>query len=151
MELKELLPRILPAIMISGILYTAWMNLVLGNWLLKKNHPALQPWQEYNKWRLPDILVWGIIISGLALLMPAPPLKTLGLNLLMVWWAFYLLQGLAVLIFLLNRWSTPPLIQGIIYAMIIVQAYGVVLLSIIGLADVWADFRKLNIVEETPE
>jgi len=149
-ELQALLPAILPAIVMSGILYTVWMNLALGNWLLRKKDPALIPWQEFNRWQLPDNLVWGVIIAGLALLFPAAPLKAVGLNMLIILWALYVLQGLAVLIFLLNRWSTPTIIQGIIYALIIMQGYGI-LLSIVGLIDVWVDFRKLNKKEDPRE
>jgi hypothetical protein len=36
------------------------------------------------------------------------------------------------------------MIRILIYALIFIQTYGIIILSFLGLADVWADFRKLN-------
>jgi hypothetical protein len=42
------------------------------------------------------------------------------------------------------------LIRVLIYALIFIQTYGIIILSFLGLADVWADFRKLKQVDEDP-
>jgi uncharacterized protein YybS (DUF2232 family) len=77
------------------------------------------------------------------LLLPAP-LSMLGLNGLIVCSTVYFFQGLAIAASLLNRWSVPRLIRVPIYALIFIQTYGIILLSFLGMIDVWADFRKLN-------
>jgi uncharacterized protein YybS (DUF2232 family) len=56
----------------------------------------------------------------------------------------YFFQGLAIVASLLNKWSVPMLIRVLIYALIFIQTYGIIILSFLGLADVWADFRKLD-------
>ena len=143
-QLRIFIPRVLPALLVTGILYTVWMNQALGNWLLKKRDESLAPWQDFQKWQLPDKLIWGIIFGGASLLFLTPPLNTLGLNIVIIWGALYFLQGLAVLVSLLHRWALPMPLRILIYAFMFIQSIGVIVLSFMGLTDTWADYRKLN-------
>jgi len=142
--LKVYIPKILPALMISAILSTTWLNLSLGNWLLRKKDKELTPWPDYKEWKLPEPLVWLVVFAGVTILLLPSPLSTIGLNGLIVCMTLYFFQGLAIAANLLNRWSVPRLLRLLIYALIFIQTYGIILLSFLGLADVWADFRKLK-------
>ncbi len=144
-NMRTVFPRILPALLLSGILFTVWMNLSLGNWLLRKKSAELAPWQEFSLWRLPEYLVWGGIFGAISALIPLEPLRTIGINVLLIWGALYFLQGVAVLVFQLNKWTLPRPLRMIIYFLLCIQAHGMFLLTIIGLIDVWADFRKLTV------
>jgi len=143
-QLRVHVPRILPGILITGLLYTVWANQVLGNWLLKKRGHRLAPWRDFKEWQLPENLVWGCIFGGGAILFSSGALETIGLNILIVLGALYCLQGLAVLVSQLTKWSIPLPLRAVVYAFIVVQTFGIILLAFIGLVDVWADFRKLN-------
>jgi uncharacterized protein YybS (DUF2232 family) len=134
--------RLLPGLLLSSILCLVWGNIVLGQWLLRRKDAALAHWGEFKEWRLPDSLVWGVVLTALALIFPDEALHTLGLNLGLVLLLCYLSQGLAVLASMLHRWSVPRLFRGATYLILLVQIYGIVLLSILGLADVWLDIRK---------
>ncbi len=142
--LRIYIPKILPAILLSALLTTVWLNLSLGNFLLKKKDTKLTPWPEYQEWKLPDPFVWLVVLSGVMFLLLPAPLSMLGLNGLIVCSTVYFFQGLAIAASLLNRWSVPRLIRVPIYALIFIQTYGIILLSFLGMIDVWADFRKLN-------
>jgi uncharacterized protein YybS (DUF2232 family) len=142
--LRVYIPKILPAIFVSAILSIVWLNLTLGNWLLKKKDIGLTPWPEYNEWKLPDAFVWLVVLSGIIFLLLPQPLSILGLNGLIVCSTVYFFQGLAIAASLLNRWSVPRLLRVPIYALIFIQTYGIIVLSFLGMVDVWADFRKLN-------
>ena len=142
--LRVFIPKILPAVFVTAILSTVWLNLVLGNWLLKKKDSELSPWPEYNEWKVPDPFVWLVVLAGIMFLLLPQPLSVLGLNVLIVCSTVYFFQGLAIAASLLNRWSVPRLIRVMIYALIFIQTYGIIILSFLGIVDVWADFRKLN-------
>jgi len=142
--LRVYIPKILPALLVSALLSTVWLNLLLGNWLLRKKNSELAPWPEYNKWKVPDPFVWLVVLSGVMFLLLPQPLSLLGLNGLIVCSTVYFFQGLAIAASLLNRWSVPRLIRVLIYALIFIQTYGIIVMSFLGLVDVWADFRKLN-------
>ena len=148
--LRNFIPQILPALLISVILSTTWLNLALGNWLLKNHAASLTPWPAYKDWKLPDTLVWGIIAGGALLILLPAPLSILGLNIVIILGTIFFFQGLAIVSSLLFKWSVPRPIRLLIYGLIFIQTYGIILLSLVGIADVWADFRKLNPAEEEP-
>ena len=146
--LRNYIPQILPALLISVVLSTTWLNLALGNWLLKNQAASLTPWPAYKDWKLPDTLVWGIIAGGALLILLPAPLSILGLNIVIILGTIFFFQGLAIVSSLLFKWSVPRPIRLLIYGLIFIQTYGIILLSLVGIADVWADFRKLNLPEE---
>jgi uncharacterized protein YybS (DUF2232 family) len=149
--LRIYIPKILPALLFSGVLTITWLNLALGNWLLKKRDKELSPWPEYNAWKLPEPIVWLVILGGITVFLLPAPLGTVGINVLIICITLYFFQGLAIIASLMNKWSVPRAIRVLIYALIFIQTYGIILLSFLGLADVWADFRKLNNTGENTE
>lgn len=148
-SVRQLIGQVLPSVILSSIICAVWMNILIGQWLLKKRDATLLPWQNLKEWRLPEPFVWGVILAGAAFLLPGKSLNTIGLNLGLVLGTLYFTQGIAVLSFFLNKWSVPATVKMIIYAMLILQIYGLALLAGIGLADVWLDFRKKKQEETT--
>lgn len=124
------------------VIGTVWVNLVAGDWLLKRRGGTLSNWTHFSQWRLPEYLVWGVIASGLFLFLPDNPLSALGLNTLLVLGLVYFFQGLSIMTFLLKKWAVPAPLKVFLYALLVVQAYGMIILAGLGLADVWLDFRK---------
>lgn len=141
-RIRTIIPEIFPAILLITILLTVWINLLLGNLLLKKKDARLSPWQPYGQWRLPDQFVWLVIASGFLLMLPLPVLNKISLNCLLVMGILYFFQGLAVLTSLFNKWNVPWAFRFFIYALVVIQAYGIIFLAIAGLIDVWIDLRK---------
>ncbi|MDX1777147.1 MAG: DUF2232 domain-containing protein, partial [Desulfobulbales bacterium] len=137
-------------LLVSALLGTAWLNLVLGSWLLRQKDTKLLFWPDYNEWKLPESFVWLVVLSGAIFLLLPQPLSLLGLNGLIICCTIYFFQGLAIAASLLKRWSVPRLIRIFIYALIFIQTYGIIVLSFLGLVDVWADFRKLNQAGDNP-
>ena len=142
--LRNYIPKVLPGLLVSAILTITWLNLVIGNWLLKKKDTKLTSWPDYIEWKLPEYLVWLVIIAGICVFLLPSPIDNIGLNVLIVCTTVYFFQGLAIVASLLNKLSVPMMIRILIYALIFIQTYGIIILSFLGLADVWADFRKLN-------
>ena len=149
--LRTYIPKILPGLLVSGILTITWLNLSLGNLLLQRKGKELSPWPAYNAWKLPEPMVWLVILGGITVFLLPAPFSTMGLNVLIICITIYFFQGLAIIASLLERWSVPRLIRVLIYALIFIQTYGIIVLSFLGLADVWADFRKLNNTGENKE
>lgn len=141
-RLRSLVPHILPGLLLTTMLHTVFFNMVFGLWLLKRITSRTLGWPPFTTWRLPDRLVAAVIISGLLMMLPDGALKDLGLNLIFLVGTLYLFQGLAVLGFLLNKWRVPTPLRVLIFLLIAFQAYGIIILAVGGLADVWADFRK---------
>ena len=142
LELRNIVPVIMPAIVTVSAVFTVWLNMTAGNWLLKKKDPSLTPWKDFYHWHLPEQLVWLVIIVGVGLILPASPLRSISINGVLILGTLYFFQGLAVLATLFNKWSVPRPFRILVYALILIQAYSFIFLAIAGLADVWLDFRK---------
>jgi uncharacterized protein YybS (DUF2232 family) len=139
-QIKERLSQLMPAILTSIALFTVWLTMVLGNRLLSKNSEQ-GPWPEYQYWQLPDKLIWSGIAAAVLALLPWPMPRTIGFNLLLIASVIYCFQGLSIVLFFLNKWKAPLYIRSLLYVIIVFQSLGTLFLSVIGLADVWFDFR----------
>ena len=69
-------------------------------------------------------------------------IRSAGLSLIIISALLYFFQGLAVFVHYVDKWKVPVYLKIAIYGILILQSYGLLLLSILGLADVWLDFRK---------
>ncbi len=142
-QMKVYVPKLLPSLMIGMILFIVWLTLAVGNKMLQfiTGHA---PWAAYRLWQLPEKLIWFFIVSAICTLIPAEPIRTIGINLLLVSGLLYFFQGVSILIYLLNKWKLPKLFRAVLYVMIIFQSFGTVLLIGVGVADVWFNFRQIN-------
>ena len=141
-QLRAQVARLFPALLLTSIICTVWLNIVVGQWLLKRRDPSRANREDLKNWRLPEFLVWPVILAGLALLVPEERLNTLGLNAGLVLLILYLSQGLAIVSSLMRKWSMPLTIRVITYILLFLQVYGIGFVAALGLADVWVDFRK---------
>lgn len=141
-QMKVVLPIIMPAIFFCCSLFTTWVTMVLGNRLAAKLC-NLEVWPQYRFWQLPEKLIWLAIGCAVPALIPGLP-RNIAVNLLIVLSLVYCFQGFALCVFFMNKWRVPPLFRSLIYVMIVLQSFGTLVLLIIGVADVWFDFRKLN-------
>ena len=140
--LRSRLSQLLPAMWLGMATMTVWMNLVLANWLLGRLRSGAYPWGLYRTWRLPDQLVWLPIAASLLLLFRGAPLQSLALWALVVTSLLYSFQGLAVSLYFFERWRFPPFVRVLVVFFLIIQGYGLMLLAILGLGDVWLDWRN---------
>lgn len=140
--LRTRLPQVLPAMWLGMLGMTVWMNLILANWLLGRLRSGRYPWGRYQSWRLPDQLVWLPITAGTILFLRIESLQVLALWTLLVAAQLYGFQGLAVSLYFFERWRLPTLVRILAAFFLIIQGYGLMLLSFLGLSDVWLDWRN---------
>ncbi len=139
-KIREIFPKIFPGVLITSTICLVWINTMLGNWLIIRQ--GITGWQRFNDWRLPEILIWPVIFAGISIYLFDGGLYVLGLNILIVLGALYFIQGLAVLLTLFKKWAVPKPIKFFIVLFLIIQAYGFIVLAVLGIADIWANFRK---------
>lgn len=143
-RIREVTPKVLPGVLATITISTIWLNIMLANWLLKKAGAAA--WGDLNQWRLPYPLVWVFITACILLFLP-DGMNTLGLNLMMIMVTLYFMQGFEVFNHLCLKWTVPKAIRVLLIFFLVIQAYGFILLALLGLADIWADFRKPHTIE----
>ncbi|MEN8188302.1 MAG: DUF2232 domain-containing protein [Thermodesulfobacteriota bacterium] len=142
-QMRMIIPRLLPAILGTMILSSVWLAMVFGNRLLLKNTGSC-PWPPFRQWQLPDNLIWLMVVGFLLSVLAGESGKTIGYNVVIVTGVIYCFQGVAVLIFLFDKWKVPPLLRLVLYIVLIFQSFGAILLSLLGVVDVWFDLRRLN-------
>ena len=96
----------------------------------------------FSQWRLPALLIWPLIVAGFALLVPLDEIALVGRNLLAVLLPLYFMQGLAIVNCLLQRKTWPPALKGLIYLMVFVLNPLPLVVTGVGVFDLWVDFRR---------
>ncbi len=143
--------RLQPALVLTVVATFAWLNLAvvrrLGlGWapldLGAGNEVAARPpFDSWYEWRAPEPLVFVLILGGLALLPGHEVTTAIGLNVLIVVGLVYVWQGLAVVGFAFRVRRVPMPLRGAGYALAVLQPALAVMVGVLGLADLWADFR----------
>lgn len=142
-QTKAIISLIMPSLLGSFVLFVTWITMVLGNLLLRKNL-GKEAWTSYRYWQLPERVIWLVIVAAIAALLPVKPFSIIGINCLILLSMVYCFQGLAIVVFLMNKWNVPLLLRSFFYVIVIFQSVGTVILLIFGIADIWFDFRKLK-------
>jgi hypothetical protein len=143
--LPQLVFTVLPALMVIGYLFVNLCNYILVRRYCQRSQPPLKldP-ADLTCWRTSDYLVWVFLASGAALLVPLDLVSTIGLNVLLVTLAIYLLQGLAIVLFWGRRLPLPLGVQCLMIAVVflITGPLCVIVCTAAGLFDLWVDFRR---------
>jgi len=136
--------RILPGASLASALLTSWLNVLVAKRFCTVRQLPLPAWGAWAKWRAPEFLVWIVILSGFALLLPVQQFKIFALNALIVLGTVYLFQGLAIIAFYFERWRLPRILRAIFYGFLVLQQFASLGAVLLGFFDVWFDFRRLT-------
>ncbi len=148
-RIAGLLATAYPSFIFVGSLFGALVNYSLARFIWRRQANAYPFFEEkFNSWVLQENFIW-IFIASAAIVWFAPEgnLFGLGINGLIVCLAVYILQGLAIAFHFLESKSVPSFLWVLLVAFIFTQPILIGLLIGLGIFDLWADFRKLKVVE----
>ena len=91
---------ILPGMFLVSYLATIWLNILIIRNLLARKGIALKSVENLNQYRVPEFLVWVVILLGLTLLSSLEVPKYISINCLLVLMLVYFFQGNCRCIFL---------------------------------------------------
>jgi len=132
--------KLYPSFVVILFAVIAGINLVL----LKKVSVSLGKeisFDSFTQYRNPDALVWLLILAGFALLVDNPVLSYIALNALFLLYFLYLIQGVAVVVWISKKKKFPRVLQVVFYVLLIVQPVLTAIVAVFGLTDLWASFR----------
>ena len=136
----HLLIRIYPALATVLLIVMSGCNLVLVKRYALRFDINVKI-DEFMHYRNPDVLVWLLIAAGFTMLSDLPVFTTPALNVLVVLGVLYFLQGMAVIFSMLFRFGSAAALRVMLYLLLIVQPYMAALVAVIGVFDLWGDFR----------
>lgn len=133
------LVEIAPALVVLTGALTILVNLaVIRSW-----SPAADD-INLRLWRTPDRLIWLLIATGFAMFGPAPAAAVVAKNVFIIVLGCYFCQGLAIVSYYLERYRLPRGIRIAGYVLIAVQHVIAAVVLVLGVFDLWGDFRRLN-------
>lgn len=126
------------AITVSGMMV---LSLVFLLSLMARGYYQI-PGKAFPDWKAPEQMVWILIIAGFTVAFVDGLPGVTAKNLLVILIPIYFLQGLAVIDCFLRRKSFSPLARGLGYIVVTLINPLPMLVTGLGVFDLWADFRK---------
>lgn len=140
-DLQRVIVTVYPAMILVWITFVTGFNLLILS-QIRDRLPTPPELGRLARFRNPDHLVWVLIAAGFSLLVDHPLVHGVALNVLIVVCTAYFVQGIAVVTGIFDRFSVPPIMRSILYFIVILQPYLVLGLAILGIFDIWGDFRS---------
>lgn len=112
-------------------------------WLRWEKEQIFPPFSLAH-WSLPEYLIWALIAAGFLIFLPVAPVQFVAQNLLLVVLFFYLLQGLAIVHFYLQKGKIPFFLRGLGYVLLLIQPVFLLVVTALGVFDLWVDFRRIQ-------
>jgi uncharacterized protein YybS (DUF2232 family) len=131
---------IYPAAYVISVAIIVLLNASLLRLYLRRRDPGWLEAGEFESVRWPFPLVVAFVGTGLSVL--SPLLRPAAYNGLLILAFFFGLQGLAVVSFYAQRLAAPPLLRGAVLVLVLINPWAPQILALIGLFDMWFDFRK---------
>jgi|YNPNPStandDraft_1061719.scaffolds.fasta_scaffold66285_2 uncharacterized protein YybS (DUF2232 family) len=142
-DLLSWVVRLTPAMLFVNNTLVALVNYLCSR-ALNEPGPWAPPKVPLPCWEAPGWLVFVLIGTGFALLVPSQVLQVVALNLLLVCLLLYFLQGVAIIAFGFQRYQVPRLLRWTIYLLLILLKPAMVLVILMGVTDLWLDYRRLH-------
>ncbi len=129
-----------PAMFVIGAALVVIANATLLRTYLRRRDPGWLEGGEFEGIRWPFVLAVAFVALGLSVL--APALRPAAYNGLLVLAFFFALQGLAVVAFYAQRLAAPPVFRAAVLVLVLLNPWAPQILALVGLFDMWFDFRK---------
>ena len=139
------LVRLLPGFSMMSLLFVGWVQLflvrILGRkWLVTLGNTKIDA--PLNQWRAPDLLIWILIGCGAMIMVPHPFARLIGINVLLPVLIVYMFQGIGIVSYLLEKTHAPRWLRVCIYIAVFSQQIAMIIVMLLGIFDLWMDFRK---------
>jgi hypothetical protein len=147
--LEKFYVELLPGWMASTCLLLGWMAFSVSGRVLSRVSKQIPPPEPFRNFNLPEPLVFGLI-AAIGLLAVAPQfdahdtLKVWGGCLAVTFGTLYFMAGLAVTSYFFWKWKLNPFLCVLLYLAIFLTPSSVPAMGVLGVLDLWVDFRKLK-------
>lgn len=139
------LVRLLPGFSLMSLLFIGWVQLLLVRilalrWPIAPGNAAIVA--PLNQWRAPDLLIWVLIGCGAMMMVPHAVVRLIGINVLLPVLIIYMFQGIGIISYFLEKKHAPRWLRVCIYIAVFFQQIAMVIVMLLGIFDLWIDFRK---------
>ena len=139
---------IFPTIIAIISMFISYSNYYLSVVLLRRSGIGIVSIPRFSKFRLPNNIMPGIIVMFLGVYLYKglnfQHYDTVFLNVIVLIWSMFVIQGLSVIDFYLIKINLKLFLRIILIMLMVIIAPLGTLISLIGLSDVIFDFRRLR-------
>ncbi len=144
-NLKAVIKQIYPSMVLIVGALIGLMNLALGQLLFAKSMKLnMVDYVRVFSWRPKHEAIWVLLASGFGTLLLDGAIRTFSLNLLLVSFCVYFFQGIGVIGWWMEKAKMAGWIRAIIFVSLGLQQIFMFLVSLLGILDNWADFRRIG-------
>jgi uncharacterized protein YybS (DUF2232 family) len=147
-EMAKILPIIIPSILLLASIMDAFLNFNVARLVLKKLGHTIKPLPPFIYWQLPiytvPMFLAGMAMSMLYYFYPSEILRFIGMNLTIFFPYLFMIQGLSLLAFFLNRMKANKILRITIVIFVIFNPVFSRILVFAGLLEILFNFRKLK-------
>jgi len=93
--------------------------------------------EQEMPFRMPDNVVWGLIVAFAMLFFGGNFIQTLGFNITIIYGMLYFYQGFWVITGVFNKFNVPAFVRFIIYLFLFSQLFLAISVALIGLFSIW--------------
>jgi uncharacterized protein YybS (DUF2232 family) len=138
-----------PAMYIIGGALLVTVNAVFVHAYLARRDPAWLDGSEFEGVRLPFAITVPFVLFGLGALVPV--LRAGSANVLLIIGFLLSLQGFSIVLYYARRLAVPPLLRVAAVLVVFISPWPLHILAMLGLFDLWFDFRRFAEVPEGPK
>ncbi len=147
-ESMQIATMIVPSAIIVSSFFLAYINYVLSVQVLKRIGYKVETLKPFSQFSLPKSIFMGTgIIMALTLLMKnvqGIDYSTLSANVLVIFQFIFLLQGLAVVSYFVNKLNQSKVLKILLFIFLVLNQIALIIIAILGFVDIIVNFRKLN-------
>ena len=137
---------LVPTLILFSALINAVAAYLTAQWIFPKLQMKIPKFPPFAEWKFPSLFMYSTIIGGLGMYWGYTrdwvEIYEISLNLLIISSIVGLIQGLALLSFMFDRWKISKLVRRILYVILILNAFLFQVVAITGLMDMLFDYRK---------
>ena len=137
---------LVPTLILFSALINAVAAYLTAQWIFPKLQMKIPKFPPFAEWKFPPLFMYSTIIGGLGMYWGYTrdwvEIYEISLNLLIISSIVGLIQGLALLSFMFDRWKISKLVRRILYAILLLNAFLFQIVAITGLMDMLFDYRK---------
>ena len=142
----QLLAFLMPTLLMLTALINAAAVYLTAQWIFPKLQMKIPKLPPFAQWKLPSLFFYTAIIGGLGLYWGFTrgwtEIYEVSLNLLIISMIIGLVQGLALLSFIFDRYKFSKFVRRFLYVIMILNMFLLQLVAITGLLDMLFDYRK---------
>lgn len=149
-ETFDVVPYLFPAALALFSLWLAWSNFQAVNALLSKLRFPFLTLPPVNTWQFPWYFSWGYLLALIGVVLSRVikvnsfAVSVFSGNLLVFFGFIFMLQGLAVVLFFLDRFKVKALSRLVFLILAFLAHLLFQILTLLGLFDTWFDYRRLS-------